>query len=132
MPWPAHRTAIPEPIHHLIQQKAAELATLRAEVERELLLVTLLADPFKQKPRHLDPRNASEIESWLPVQLFRDKLAQHISDVSKYASPSLHFGRLYRRIHRGDWNWMFTEYIWEMLESVINRSERTGGMTCGS
>ncbi|KAL5399484.1 hypothetical protein PMIN06_008386 [Paraphaeosphaeria minitans] len=56
MPWPTHRTAIPEPIQHIVQQKAAELAALRADVERELLLITLhTVDPFKRNPRHSTP-----------------------------------------------------------------------------
>lgn len=120
MPWPTRRTAIPDALQHLIQQKAEKLATRRGEVERELLLLTLhIIDPLTRRKRPLDPREKAEFESWLAVQVFRDELAQHISAVSDHSTPSLHLGRLYRGIYRGDWRWMSTEYVGEMLEPTM-------------
>ncbi|KAF2446118.1 hypothetical protein P171DRAFT_483488 [Karstenula rhodostoma CBS 690.94] len=120
MPWPKHPTPIPDPIHHLIQQKALDLANLRGASDRALLLLTLhIADPLTQKNRACDPRNKAEIESWLAVQVFRDEMAQHISAVGNHPSSSLHLGRLYRGIARGDWKWMSTEYVRAMLEPTM-------------
>jgi hypothetical protein len=116
LPWPTRRTAIPDPVQHLIAQKARDLATLRGDVERELLLVTLhIRDLRTQRDRPFDPREKAEIEPWIVVQVFRDEIAQHISKVDKHPEASVHLGKLYRGISKGSFNWLSTEYVREMV-----------------
>jgi hypothetical protein len=114
LPWPTRRTAIP--VQHLIAQKARDLATLRGDVERELLLVTLhIRDLRTRRDRPFDPREKAEIEPWIVVQVFRDEIAQHISKVDKHPEASVHLGKLYRGISKGTFNWLSTEYVREMV-----------------
>ncbi|KAL1608268.1 hypothetical protein SLS60_003207 [Paraconiothyrium brasiliense] len=119
-PWPTSRKAIADPVQDLVKQKALALDKLRLEIEHELLLITIhIGDPLRRPVRAPDPTKTAEIETWLTVQVFRDELAQHISNVTNHPERTLHFGRLYRGIHKGTWKWLSTEYVRELIERLM-------------
>lgn len=124
-PWPKPATPIPDAIQHLIAQKAQDLTQLRLTTERILLLLTLqVIDPKTRQKRALNPREPSERESWLALQIFRDEIVRHIRIVEGHEHPSLHWGHLYRGIYKGHFDWMSTAYLREMLEPVVKAGWR--------
>ncbi|KAJ4353872.1 uncharacterized protein N0V89_005602 [Didymosphaeria variabile] len=131
-PWPTSRKFVAEPVQHLVKQKALELDRLRLEVEHELLLITIhIGDPLRRHIRAPNPAETAEVETWLTVQVFRDELAQHISNVTEHPERTLHLGRLYRGIHKGNLKWLSTEYARELIEGMMTMGWKDLGEDMG-
>ncbi|KAI9816077.1 MAG: hypothetical protein M1832_005160 [Thelocarpon impressellum] len=108
--WPASsshlRSTLPEPVLDLIEDKADELAELRAAVDAKLFRLTLTTargDPVTPANAYLD---------WTAVSLFRQWLAENTSAPSPPAvaptntkaphpSPTMSAGRAYRLLGAG-------------------------------
>ena len=117
--WGTPRTAVPEAVRRVVALKAEELDRLRADAERALLLLTLSIGDMGGRTTHApDPRQKSELETWLATQYFRDQVARHISKVEAHPQRTLHWGTLYRGIFSGRLPWLETEMARETCGEV--------------
>jgi hypothetical protein len=113
-PWPTKRASLPDLIIQLITRKSAELDKEVAEVERELLLLTILTTrgvPFSSEI-------SSQFDTWFVIQLFRDTIASVLREHDK-SKPSLRRGSLFRKIKQGGSAYMAYEDVRRMLRSVM-------------
>lgn len=122
--WPTKRSKVPDAVHRLVKHKATELRRMRIEVERDLtkinILVTNMYDGTSHPP---DPTRPREIETWVTVQYVRSEVYKHIDDVDEHPERALHFGKLFRGIHRQNLPWLDT---WKAREYCL----RVRSMIC--
>ncbi|KAJ4379195.1 hypothetical protein N0V86_005239 [Didymella sp. IMI 355093] len=98
----------------LITRKSAELDKEVLEVERKLLLLTILTTrgvPFSSEI-------PSQFDTWFVIQLFRDTIASVLREHDKF-KPSLRRGYLFRKIKQEGSAYMVYEDVRRMLRSVM-------------
>ncbi|KAF2275201.1 uncharacterized protein EI97DRAFT_379662, partial [Westerdykella ornata] len=91
--WPWRpKSVLPPEIQHLIAQKAAELDRMCVDVDRDLLMVTIVGQDRKPVPCE----DRSQRETWMIVQLFRDAIANGLRALERKKR-----GTCYRKILAG-------------------------------
>jgi hypothetical protein len=117
-PWPTPHTALPEATRALIALKAEKLDKQVLEVERELLLLTIVhVNGARKQPYRYDV--SSEFDTWFVVQLFRDTLTGVLRSNDESRAPPLKRGGFFRKISRGGSAYMAFEDVRGMLLRVM-------------
>lgn len=114
-PWPTPHSALPEATRNLIARKATELDRTVLEIERELLLLTIVHGP-KDKP--FNYYVSSEFDTWFVVQIFREQITTALREFDK-TTPSLKRGNFFRKIRAGGSQYMAYEEVRDMLVRVM-------------
>lgn len=114
-PWLTKASALPDDIRGLIARKSKGLDNEVLEVERELLLLTIVIDA-RRVP--FSPEIASQFDTWFVIQLFRDTLAGVLREHDK-SKPSLKRSSLFRKIRAGGSRYMVYEEVRRMVQRVM-------------
>jgi hypothetical protein len=131
-PWPTLRSSLPEGIRHLITTKSSKLNQRCAEVERELLLLTIHVGRGTNN-HAVSPLTNSEFDTWFIVSMFRSVLGQELTSLDNNRKKSLLRGNMIRKIKKGE-GYMPYEDMRRMMEQVMpsvvqNLSEDLAMMT---
>jgi hypothetical protein len=113
-PWPTKRTVLPPEITKLVVRKSEELDRLCADVERELLLLTI-----QVHNRSVEPLEHTQFDTWFTVQVFRDTLARTFHGLDTSSSKSVKRGTLFRKIRRGGAEYMPYEEVRRLMSRIM-------------
>lgn len=116
-PWPTPRSSLPEGIRHLITTKSSKLNQRCAEVERELLLLTIHVGRGTNN-HAVSPLTNSEFDTWFIVSMFRSILGQELISLDKSRKKPLLRGNMFRKIKKGE-GYMLYEDMRRMMEQVM-------------
>jgi hypothetical protein len=113
-PWPTKRSVLPPEITKLVVRKSEELDRLCADVERELLLLTI-----QVHNRSVEPLEHTQFDTWFTVQVFRDTLARTFHGLDTSSSKSVKRGTLFRKIRRGGAEYMPYEEVRRLMSRIM-------------
>jgi hypothetical protein len=116
-PWPTPRSSLPEGIRHLITMKSFKLDRRCAEVERELLLLTIHIGRGTNN-HAVSPLTNSEFDTWFIVSMFRSILGQELTSLDSNRKKPLLRGNMFRKIKKGE-GYMPYEDMRRMMEQVM-------------
>jgi hypothetical protein len=116
-PWPTPRSSLPEGIRHLITMKSFKLDQRCAEVERELLLLTIHIGRGTNN-HAVSPLTNSEFDTWFIVSMFRSIVGQELNSLDKNRKKPLLRGNMFRKIKKGE-GYMPCEDMRRMMEQVM-------------
>ncbi|CAI9635699.1 unnamed protein product [Alternaria burnsii] len=116
-PWPTPRSSLPKGIRHLITTKSFQLHQRCAEVERELLLLTIHVGRGTNN-HAVSPLTNSEFDTWFIVSTFRSILGQELISLDNNRKKPLLRGNMFRKIKKGE-GYMPYEDMRRMMEQVM-------------
>lgn len=121
-PWPTPHTALPSATRALIALKAEQLDKEVLEVERALLLLTIVHGPRNQPYRY---EVSSEFDTWFVIQIFRDTLSSILRSNDASKALTLKRGGFFRKISRGGSAYMAFEDVRQALLRVMPSAVET-------
>ena len=121
-PWPTPHTALPSATRALIALKAEQLDKEVLEVERALLLLTIVHGPRNQPYRY---EVSSEFDTWFVIQIFRDTLSSILRSNDASKALTLKRGGFFRKISRGGSAYMAFEDVRQVLLRVMPSAVET-------
>ncbi|KAG9200214.1 hypothetical protein G6514_007426 [Epicoccum nigrum] len=123
-PWPTPFATLPFITRALIARKAEQLNKEVLEVERELLLLTIVhVNGTRKQPYRYDV--SSEFDTWFVVQLFRDTLTSVLRSNDESIAPPLKRGEFFRKVSRGGSAYMVFEDVRAVLLRVMPSAVET-------
>ncbi|CAN9370427.1 unnamed protein product [Alternaria alternata] len=116
-PWPTPRSSLPEGIRYLITTKSSKLNQQCAEVERELLLLTIYVGRGTNN-HAVSPLTNAEFDTWFIVSMFRSILGQELTSLDNNRKKPVLRGNMFRKTKKGE-GYMPYEDMRRMMEQVM-------------